>query len=117
MDKRADLIVAPLTIDPERAKYVDFSKPFKYQGLTILVKKVWESERGVGGGGSRYRGDGGREGEREAFQPPRNHHPGGEGKEWEVGEGRRAKGCDGDKEGGKKSCREGGLGSVRKGRK
>ena len=40
LDNRADLILAPLTIDPERAKYVDFSKPFKYQGLTILVKKV-----------------------------------------------------------------------------
>ncbi|KAI0233221.1 Glutamate [NMDA] receptor subunit 1 [Lamellibrachia satsuma] len=40
LDNRADLILAPLTIDPERAKYVDFSKPFKYQGLTILVKKT-----------------------------------------------------------------------------
>ena len=36
----SDLIVAPLTIDPERAEAIDFSKPFKYQGLTILVKKV-----------------------------------------------------------------------------
>ncbi|KAK3577393.1 hypothetical protein CHS0354_032241 [Potamilus streckersoni] len=34
-----DLIVAPLTIDPERAEHIEFSKPFKYQGLTILVKK------------------------------------------------------------------------------
>ena len=86
LDKRADLIVAPLTIDPERAKYVDFSKPFKYQGLTILVKKVWDRERGVGGGGRGDRGDGGREGEREAFQLPRNHHPGEERKEGRSGE-------------------------------
>ena len=40
VDGKADLIVAPLTINPERAEHIDFSKPFKYQGLTILVKKV-----------------------------------------------------------------------------
>jgi len=38
---KADMIVAPLTISPERAEHIDFSKPFKYQGLTILVKKVF----------------------------------------------------------------------------
>lgn len=38
----ADMIVAPLTINNERAQYIEFSKPFKYQGLTILVKKVSE---------------------------------------------------------------------------
>ena len=38
--EKADLIVAPLTINQERAEEIDFSKPFKYQGLTILVKKV-----------------------------------------------------------------------------
>ena len=38
--KKSDMIVAPLTINPERADSIDFSKPFKYQGLTILVKKV-----------------------------------------------------------------------------
>lgn len=37
---KSDLVVAPLTINPERAQAIDFSKPFKYQGLTILVKKV-----------------------------------------------------------------------------
>ena len=37
---KSDMIVAPLTINPERAEHIDFSKPFKYQGLTILVKKV-----------------------------------------------------------------------------
>lgn len=36
----ADLIVAPLTINPERENDIDFTKPFKYQGLSILVKKV-----------------------------------------------------------------------------
>ena len=39
-NEKADMIVAPLTISPERAEAIDFSKPFKYQGLTILVKKV-----------------------------------------------------------------------------
>ncbi|GCB62641.1 hypothetical protein scyTo_0013089 [Scyliorhinus torazame] len=34
-----DMIVAPLTINNERAHYIEFSKPYKYQGLTILVKK------------------------------------------------------------------------------
>lgn len=44
----ADMIVAPLTINNERAQYIEFSKPFKYQGLTILVKKVGFSRgRGV----------------------------------------------------------------------
>jgi len=38
---KADMIVAPLTISPDRAEIIDFSKPFKYQGLTILVKKVF----------------------------------------------------------------------------
>ncbi|OQV18471.1 Glutamate [NMDA] receptor subunit 1 [Hypsibius exemplaris] len=33
------LAVAALTIMPEHAKYVDFSKPFKYLGITILEKK------------------------------------------------------------------------------
>ncbi|XP_014670217.1 PREDICTED: glutamate [NMDA] receptor subunit 1-like [Priapulus caudatus] len=37
---QADMIVAPLTINPERADFIDFSKPFKYQGITILEKKM-----------------------------------------------------------------------------
>lgn len=37
--EKADLIVAPLTINPERAEFIEFSKPFKYQGITILEKK------------------------------------------------------------------------------
>lgn len=45
---QADMIVAPLTINNERAQYIEFSKPFKYQGLTILVKKV---DRGAAGAG------------------------------------------------------------------
>ena len=40
IDGNADLIVAALTINNERAEWIEFSKPFKYQGLTILVKKV-----------------------------------------------------------------------------
>ena len=40
VNDQSDMIVAPLTINPERADAIDFSKPFKYQGLTILVKKV-----------------------------------------------------------------------------
>ena len=40
IDSKADLIVAALTINNERAEWIEFSKPFKYQGLTILVKKV-----------------------------------------------------------------------------
>lgn len=42
---QADMIVAPLTINNERAQYIEFSKPFKYQGLTILVKKVMHEYR------------------------------------------------------------------------
>ena len=40
LEGESDLIVASLTINNERAKVIDFSKPFKYQGITILVKKV-----------------------------------------------------------------------------
>ncbi|BFZ09236.1 hypothetical protein BsWGS_12275 [Bradybaena similaris] len=40
MRQEADLIVAPLTINPERENDIDFTKPFKYQGLNILVKKT-----------------------------------------------------------------------------
>jgi len=36
---KADLIVASLTVTNERAQYIEFSKPYKYQGITILVKK------------------------------------------------------------------------------
>ncbi|KAK0087742.1 hypothetical protein PV325_000213 [Microctonus aethiopoides] len=40
VNERADMIVAPLTINPERAEFIEFSKPFKYQGITILEKKI-----------------------------------------------------------------------------
>lgn len=40
VNERADMIVAPLTINPERAEFIEFSKPYKYQGITILEKKV-----------------------------------------------------------------------------
>jgi len=39
VNEKTDLIVAPLTINPERDEHIDFSKPFKYQGLIILVKR------------------------------------------------------------------------------
>ncbi|GAB6030252.1 Glutamate [NMDA] receptor subunit 1 [Chamberlinius hualienensis] len=39
VNDRADMIVAPLTINQERAQAVEFSKPFKYQGITILEKR------------------------------------------------------------------------------
>ena len=43
VNEKADLIVAPLTINPERAQVMEFSKPFKYQGITILQKRVnWQ---------------------------------------------------------------------------
>ncbi|KAK7084640.1 Glutamate receptor ionotropic, NMDA 1 [Halocaridina rubra] len=35
-----DMVAAPLTINPERSDAIAFSKPFKYQGITILVKRV-----------------------------------------------------------------------------
>ena len=38
--ERADMIAAPLTINPERAASIEFSKPFKYQGITILERRV-----------------------------------------------------------------------------
>ena len=37
----ADLSVAPMTITPERVTWLEFTKPFKYLGITILVKRVW----------------------------------------------------------------------------
>ena len=40
LSNKADMIVAPFTINPERSKFVDFTKPFKFLGMTILVKKV-----------------------------------------------------------------------------
>ena len=46
---QADMIVAPLTINNERAQYTEFSTPFKYPGLTILVKMVGWARRGWGG--------------------------------------------------------------------
>ena len=37
---QADMIVAPLTISSERTNVIEFSKPFKYLGISILVKHV-----------------------------------------------------------------------------
>lgn len=38
--RKADMVIAPLTINPDRAKVIDFSKPFKYQGIAMLQKKM-----------------------------------------------------------------------------
>ena len=38
--KKADMIIAPLTINPERSKVIEFSKPFKYQGIAMLQKRI-----------------------------------------------------------------------------
>ncbi|RWS11095.1 glutamate [NMDA] receptor subunit 1-like protein [Dinothrombium tinctorium] len=38
--KKADMVIAPLTINPERAKVMDFSKPFKYHGIAMLQKRL-----------------------------------------------------------------------------
>lgn len=37
---QADMIMAPLTMSPERAEDIEFTKPFKYQGITILIQQV-----------------------------------------------------------------------------
>jgi len=39
LNYQADMIIAPLTISPERAEDIEFTKPFKYQGITLLVRK------------------------------------------------------------------------------
>ncbi|XP_055354348.1 glutamate [NMDA] receptor subunit 1-like isoform X1 [Paramacrobiotus metropolitanus] len=39
IEEAGDMAVAALTITPEHAKFVEFSKPFKYLGITILEKK------------------------------------------------------------------------------
>ena len=40
VNDKADLILAPITITPDRVNYVEFTIPFKYQGITILVNRV-----------------------------------------------------------------------------
>ncbi|MPC80330.1 Glutamate [NMDA] receptor subunit 1 [Portunus trituberculatus] len=39
-DGDADMAVAPLTINPQRSQDIHLTKPFKYQGITILVKRA-----------------------------------------------------------------------------
>ena len=36
ISKRADMVVAPLTVNPQRAQVIDFTKPFKYQGIAMI---------------------------------------------------------------------------------
>ncbi|KAG1656451.1 Glutamate [NMDA] receptor subunit 1 [Nymphon striatum] len=38
LENKADMAMAALTITPERSQVIDFTKPFKYQGITILEK-------------------------------------------------------------------------------
>lgn len=33
VEGKADLVMASLTINNDRAQYIDYSKPFKYQGM------------------------------------------------------------------------------------
>lgn len=40
VNERTDLIVAPLTINPERAEFIEFSKPFKYQVFITMNNLV-----------------------------------------------------------------------------
>ena len=39
VSKKADITVSPLTINPSRAKVIDFTKPFKFQGIGMIQKK------------------------------------------------------------------------------
>lgn len=39
VSRKADLTVSPLTINPSRAKVIDFTKPFKFQGIAMIQKK------------------------------------------------------------------------------
>ncbi|KAI3390050.1 hypothetical protein SNEBB_009579 [Seison nebaliae] len=39
LSKQADLIIAPLPINAERSAVIDFTKPFKYHGMILLMKK------------------------------------------------------------------------------
>ncbi|KAJ6222112.1 hypothetical protein RDWZM_000657 [Blomia tropicalis] len=36
VNRKADMAVAPLTATPERSQVISFSKPFKYEGITVL---------------------------------------------------------------------------------
>ncbi|CAM4854833.1 unnamed protein product [Rotaria socialis] len=45
LNYQADLIIAPLTMNPERVQDIEFTKPFKYQGITILVRKDKNTSR------------------------------------------------------------------------
>jgi len=42
--QEADLVIAPLTVTEERAKFVDFSTPFQDFQLSILIKEAPEEE-------------------------------------------------------------------------
>lgn len=44
LNNEADLVIAPLTVTEERAKFVDFSTPFQDFQLSILIKEPPEEE-------------------------------------------------------------------------
>ncbi|KAH3842698.1 hypothetical protein DPMN_116202, partial [Dreissena polymorpha] len=45
--KRADMAIAPLTINEERQRVVDFTKPFMQTGISIMIKKPDKEKPGV----------------------------------------------------------------------
>lgn len=40
VSRRVDMAFAPLTITPQRAQAVDFSKPFKFHGFSIILRRA-----------------------------------------------------------------------------
>jgi ABC-type amino acid transport substrate-binding protein len=40
LDDKADIILAPFNINPDRLRVLDFTNPYKYLGIRILVKRV-----------------------------------------------------------------------------
>lgn len=40
LSEKADIILAPFTVNPDRLKVLEFTNPYKYQGIRILVKRV-----------------------------------------------------------------------------
>ncbi|XP_060589506.1 glutamate receptor 4-like [Ruditapes philippinarum] len=45
--KKADIAIAPLTINEERQRAVDFTKPFMKTGISIMIKKPDKEKPGV----------------------------------------------------------------------
>ncbi|XP_052795047.1 glutamate receptor 2-like isoform X2 [Mya arenaria] len=45
--KKADMAIAPLTINEERQRVVDFTKPFMKTGISIMIKKPDKEKPGI----------------------------------------------------------------------